>query len=199
MYFDAGEKQFGQVDILFANAGVMQKMVPIKDETEESFAQTLQVNTMGVFMAIKYASEAMKKVGGGSIVVTASIAALRADRTPLQYAASKGAVLSLVTSANDRLSFDNIRVNAVLPGGVNTDIVRGIFMQMEEEDVELPNYDYKRFPPIDPEDVAKAVMFLASDDSENIKGHALVVDNGMVQSMGSQPYPAKKKKRRSKK
>lgn len=191
-------EKFGQVDILFANAGMMEKMVPIKDETEETFRKTLEVNTMGVFMAIKYASEAMKKSGGGAIVVTASIAALRADRTPLQYAASKGALLSLVTSANDRLSFDNIRVNAVLPGGVNTNIVMGIFQQMEEEEVHLPHYDYKRFPPIDPEDVAKAVMFLASDDSANIKGHALVVDNGMVQSMGSQPYPVKKKKLTSK-
>lgn len=185
---------FGKIDILFANAGVMSPMVPIGEETEESFLRTLNVNTMGVFMGIKYASEAMKKSGGGSIVCTASIAALRADLTPLQYAASKGAVLSLVTSANDRLNLDKVRVNAVLPGGVMTGIVMGVAQNLYQQGLKFDNYDYRRFPTIDPTEIAKTVMFLASDDSSQIKGHALVIDGGMSQSMGSQPYPKKIKK-----
>eukprot|EP00510_Aplanochytrium_minuta_P007687 CAMPEP_0184034902 /NCGR_PEP_ID=MMETSP0955-20130417/21230_1 /TAXON_ID=627963 /ORGANISM="Aplanochytrium sp, Strain PBS07" /LENGTH=276 /DNA_ID=CAMNT_0026321835 /DNA_START=110 /DNA_END=937 /DNA_ORIENTATION=- len=186
-------EKFGRIDFFFANAGVLRKFVPIADEAEEQFLQTLQINSLSSFMAIKYASEAMKKTGGGSIICTSSIAAIRADLTPLQYAASKGAVLSLVQSANDRLLLDNVRVNAVLPGFVGTQLMMTVPSALEEQGLTLPGYDIHRFPPIAPEDIAKIVAFLASDDSSPIKGQAIVADGGMSQSMGSQPYPRKKK------
>mmetsp|Transcript_18532 Transcript_18532/g.22677 ORF Transcript_18532/g.22677 Transcript_18532/m.22677 type:complete len:281 (+) Transcript_18532:129-971(+) len=195
---DLCEKTFERVDFFFANAGVLRKFVPIAQETEEQFLQTLQINTMSAFMGIKYASEAMKKVGGGSIICTSSIAAIRADLTPLQYAASKGAVLSLVQSANDRLLLDNVRVNAVLPGFVGTQLMMTVPSALSEQGLTLPGYDIKRFPPIEPEAIAKIVTFLASDDSGPIKGQAIVADGGMSQSMGSQPYPKKKIKKNKK-
>jgi NAD(P)-dependent dehydrogenase (short-subunit alcohol dehydrogenase family) len=188
---------FGRIDVYFANAGVLGRYYPISEETEDSFMRTLQINTLGPFMAIKYASEAMKKTaGGGSIIVTSSIASIRADLTPLQYAASKGALLSLVISANDRLLIDNVRVNAVLPGGVLTNMVMGVTSDLAAQGLELNGYDAARFPFIETEQIAAVVLFLASDESSIIKGHALVADGGMANSMGSQPPPTKKKEKK---
>jgi len=115
-------RRFGRIDVYFANAGVLGRFVPIADETEESFVRTLQINTLGSFLAIKHAAPEMKRTAGkGSIVLTSSIAAIRADLTPLQYAASKGALNAMTVAANDRLLLDKVRVNCVLPGGVMTE------------------------------------------------------------------------------
>ena len=154
--------------------------------------RTLQVNTLGPFLAIQAASEAMKQTGGGCIIVTSSIASIRADLTPLQYAASKGALLSMVISANDRLLLDNIRVNAVLPGGVMTDMVAGVAKDLDDQGLFLKGFDFKRYPHAEPEQIANVVCFLASDEASLIKGQAVVADGGMANSMGSQPLPQKK-------
>jgi len=191
---------YGRIDVYFANAGVLGRYYPISQETEDSFMRTMQINTLGPFMAIKYASEAMKTTaGGGSIIITSSIASIRADLTPLQYAASKGAVLSMVIAANDRLLLDNVRVNAVLPGGVLTPMVMGVAKDLEDQGLELKGYDAKRFPYIETEQIASVVLFLASEESSCIKGHALVADGGMANSMGSQPPPQPKKTKQAKK
>ena len=190
---DACVKKFGRLDVYFANAGILGKFVPIADETPASFERTLQVNTLGPFLAIQAASAAMQKTGGGSIVLTSSIASIRADLTPLQYAASKGALLSLVISANDRLLLDGVRVNAVLPGGVMTNMVTGVAKDLDDQGLFLKGFDFKRYPHAEPEQIASVVAFLASDDSAVVKGQCLVADGGMSNSMGSQPLPQKKK------
>lgn len=185
---------YGRIDVYFSNAGVLGRYIPISEETEESFMRTLQINTLGPFMAVKYASEAMKKTAeGGSIIITSSIASIRADLTPIQYAASKGAILSTVIAMNDRLLLDKVRVNAVLPGGVLTPMVMNVAADLDRQGLELKGYDAERFPYIQPEEIASVVLFLASDESSCIKGHALVADGGMANSMGSQPPPTKKK------
>lgn len=192
-------ERFGRIDVYFANAGVLGKYIPIADETEESFLRTLNINTMGTFMAIKYASEAMKKCGnGGSIVVTSSIASLRADITPLQYAASKGSLLSMVVAANDRLLTDRIRVNAILPGGVMTEMAMGVAKDLDDQGLQMTGYDMERFPFFETDQMAGIVLFLASDESMPIKGQFIVADGGMANSMGSQPPPQKKKIRKAK-
>jgi NAD(P)-dependent dehydrogenase (short-subunit alcohol dehydrogenase family) len=190
---------FHRLDVYFANAGVLGKYVPLAEETAESFERTLQVNTLGGFLAIKHASEAMKTLGnGGSIILTSSIASIRADVTPLQYAASKGALLSLVVSANDRLLLDKIRVNAVLPGGVLTEMALGVSKDLDSQGLQMAGYDFARFPFIEVEQVANVVLFLASAESEAIKGQFIVADGGMANSMGSQP-PLVRKTSRNKK
>jgi NAD(P)-dependent dehydrogenase (short-subunit alcohol dehydrogenase family) len=190
---DMCRRSFGAIHVFFANAGVLNKHVPIAEEPEEQFMRTLAVNTLSVFMAIKYAGQAIVQCGGGSIICTASIAALRADLTPLQYTASKGAVLAMIKSANDRLMVDGVRVNAVVPGGVMTPLMLSVANNLEKEGLELAGYDYKRFPPVDPSAIANVVTFLASDLSSAVKGQAIKADGGMTNSMGSQPYPSKKK------
>ena len=191
---DACVAKFGRLDVYFANAGILGKFVPIAEESHASFERTLQVNTVGPFLAIKHASEAMKKTGGGVVILTSSIASIRADLTPLQYAASKGALLSLVISANDRLLLDNVRVNAVLPGGVMTGMVAGVAKDLDDQGLFLKGFDFKRYPHAEPEQIANVVAFLASDESSAIKGQCIVADGGMANSMGSQPLPQKKKK-----
>lgn len=192
-------EKFGHIDVYFANAGVLGPYRPINEESEESFMRALQINTLGPFMAIKYASEAMKKTaGGGSIIITSSIAAIRADLTPLNYAASKGAVTSMVVAANDRLLLDNVRVNAVLPGGVLTNMVMGVQRDLDAQGLMLKGYDMARFPTIMPEQIAVIVAFLASDEAACIKGHCLVADGGMSNSMGSQPPPVPKPTKKKK-
>lgn len=188
---------FSRLDVYFANAGVLGRFVPIDQEDEAAFMRTLRVNTLGPFMAIKYASEAMKRTGGGSIVCTASIAALMADLTPLQYTASKGAVLSMVRSASDRLLLDNVRVNAVVPGGVMTPMVMGVARDLNDQGLEMSGFDFRRFPHSEPEDIAAVVAFLASDASKAIKGQAIVADGGMSNSMASQVRPRRRRKKKS--
>jgi len=121
---------------------------------------------------------------GGAIVCTASIAALRADVTPLEYAASKGAVISMVRSSADRLLGTGIRVNCVVPGGVVTSITTQVAMEMDARGQSLKGYDMEAFPPADPTAVAKVVRFLACEDSEFVNGQAIVADGGMSNSMG---------------
>ena len=131
----------------------------------------LRVNTLGPFFAIKYASAAMESAGdGGAIVCTASIAAIRADVTPIEYAASKGAVISMVRSSADRLLGSGVRVNCVVPGGVVTNITTQVAMEMDQRGQSLKGYNMEAFPPADPTAVAKVVRFLSSGDSEFING-----------------------------
>jgi NAD(P)-dependent dehydrogenase (short-subunit alcohol dehydrogenase family) len=190
----AAVENFGQLDICFANAGVLPKYLPIEEETGESFTNTLAVNTLGPFYAIKHASTAMKKCGrGGSIIVTSSIGAIRAEHTPLQYGSSKAALLSLVQAANERLLDDGVRVNAIAPGGVFTPMVMRVGKELYDAGVSI-NVEAK-YMPAPPEDIAQVALFLGSDESKAVKGHTLVCDGGMSNSMGSQPPPRPMKKK----
>jgi NAD(P)-dependent dehydrogenase (short-subunit alcohol dehydrogenase family) len=187
-------ESFGRLDVFFANAGVLPKFVPIEEESGESFTNTLAVNTLGPFYAIKHASAAMKKGGwGGSIIVTSSIGALRAEHTPLQYGSSKAALLSLVQAANERLLDDGVRVNAIAPRGVWTPMVERVAKELYDAGVSI-NVESK-YMPNPPEEIAQVVLFLACDESKAIKGHTLVCDGGLSNSMGSQPPPRPMKKK----
>jgi len=182
---DLSVKEFGRLDAYFANAGLMTRYRPIEETTEEDFMRTLRVNTLGPFFAIKHASPVISQnEDGGAIVCTASIAAIRADITPLEYAASKGALVSLVRSSADRLLGTGVRVNAVAPGGVVTAITTQVAMEMDSRGESLKGYDHEAFPPADPEQVAQVVRFLASEQSSFVNGQVIVADGGMSNSMG---------------
>lgn len=186
---------FGSISLYFSNAGVLPMNTEIGQQSDVEFERILKVNLLGTYFAIKYASQAMietvTETNFCSIIATGSIAALRADYTPLGYAASKGAILSMVTRANDELQLKGIRVNAVVPGGVMTKMFFGVAEGLSNKGLMLKGYDKRRFPPIEPEAIANVVTFLASDKSSAIKGQAIIADGGMSQSMGSQPYPKK--------
>ena len=176
--------EFGGLDIYFANAGVMGKHTELADSPLDDFERTVRVNTVGPFLAIKHAAPVMVEAGGGAFIVTTSVAAVRADVTPLGYSASKAAALSLVTSAADKLIGTGVRVNGIMPGGVMTPMVQEVQQGMRERKEKIQGYDFARFPPAMPEAIAEAAMFLASDRSQAVNGHVLVCDGGMSNSMG---------------
>ena len=184
--------EFGGIDGVFANAGITGKARTLEDTTVESFQEVLRVNLLGPFMAIKFASPLLAKQGRGSIVCTASVAGLGAHAGPISYSASKAAVISLVRTTAHDLRGANVRVNAICPGLIETGMT-------------LPMFDYARqrgsehkigqFTPLEragqPDEIAQAALFLLSDESSYVNGHALVVDGGLTASVPYQPPPKK--------
>ena len=181
-------EQFGSLDVYFANAGILgPHAADVGTSSVSSFERHLRVNLLGPFLAIKNASVVMcKQEGGGSIVCTASIAAIRADVTPLGYSCSKAGVVALVRSAQDMLlgQSGNVRVNAVMPGGVMTAMAGAVAQRVAASGLRVSGYDMKRFPPAQAEEIAQVVLFLASGDSSYVKGQTIVADGGLSNSMG---------------
>ncbi len=169
---------FGRLDIVFNNAGVGGALGPIWDVEVEEWDYTFDVLAKGVFLGIKHAARAMKRLGrGGSIINTASVAGLSGGGGPLVYSAAKAAVINLTRAAALQLAADRIRVNAICPGGVLTALTdRGDPAAAAKRLDQLqPWPEHGR-----PEHIAGAALFLASDDSEFVTGEALVVDGGLT-------------------
>ena len=171
------EQQFGGLDILFANAGVFLGS-SLQESTEELYNQTFDINVKGVFFAIQKAEPLMRD--GGAIVINASTVIHAGMPGASLYAASKAAVRQLARNLSNELAGRNIRVNVVSPGytrtpiigraGYNDEQVEGFFTHVSGE---LP---MRR--PGQPEEIAKAVLFLASDESSYVVGEELLVDGG---------------------
>src|SRR5580700_4622887 len=168
----------GGLDIVFNNTGVGGALGPIWDVEVEEWDYTFDVLAKGVFLGIKHAARAMKRLGrGGSIINTASVAGLSGGGGPLVYSAAKAAVINLTKGSALQLAADHIRVNAICPGGVLTPLTdRGdpapAAKRMEQMQ---PWPDHGK-----PEHIAGAAFFLASDDSAFVTGEALVVDGGLT-------------------
>lgn len=128
------EREFGGLDILFNNAGIGGAIGPITELEVEHWDQTFAVMTRGVFLGIKHGAKAMQKAGcGGSIINTASIAALSGKGGPLAYSATKAAVVNITLNAAVELAKSNIRVNAVCPGIIFTELMhRGRAAEAEQ-------------------------------------------------------------------
>ena len=179
---------FGKLDILHNNAGIGGfGLVP--DITSEEWHKVFSIDVDGVFYGCKYAIPEMKKNGGGAIINTASISGMGADYAMPSYNASKGAVINLTrTLANDH-GEDNIRVNAVCPGPVATPLLN---IAVEDEDILKA---YQKVIPSGrigkPEEIAKVLLFLASDDSSYVNGTTIVADGGLMARTG-QPDIARK-------
>jgi NAD(P)-dependent dehydrogenase (short-subunit alcohol dehydrogenase family) len=170
----------GGLDIFFANAGVSGGLAGLFEQTAADWQEILRVNLIGPFLAIKFAAPHLKARGGGSIICTASVAGLRAGAGGPAYSASKAGVINLVQFAATQLCGANIRVNAICPGLIETGMTK-------------PVYDWARssgkegrlgqLNPLkrggEPHEIAAAALFLVSDESSYVNGHALVVDGGL--------------------
>ena len=170
--------KYGGLDIVFNNAGVGGAIGPLTETTVSDWDYTFDVLAKGVFLGIKHAARIMQANGtGGSIINTASIAALSGDGGPLVYSAAKSAVVSMSKSAAVELGPDKIRVNAICPGFIVTPLADGGHEEATKSAFakSQPWPDYGRG-----EHIAGAALFLASDDSEFVTGEVIVVDGGLT-------------------
>jgi len=174
---------FGGIDIVFANAGISGGMAGIFEQTSADWQQILQVNLIGPFLAIKYASPHMKDRGGGSIICTASVAGLRAGAGGAAYSASKAGVISLVKVAASQLAGSNVRVNAICPGLIETGMTAEFYDWARSTGRENR---IGRLNPMkrggEPAEIASVALFLASDAASYVNGQAIAVDGGLSAS-----------------
>ena len=179
----AALQYFGRLDIFFANAGVSGGLASIFEQSVEDWQEILRINLIGPFLAIKHAAPAMKEAGGGSIVCTASVAGIRAGAGGPAYSASKAGVIRLVQVAATQLVGSNIRVNAICPGLIETGMTKGLYdMARAAGKEEMIGHLNPMKRGGEPDEIAAAALFLASDESSYVNGQALVVDGGLSAS-----------------
>jgi NAD(P)-dependent dehydrogenase (short-subunit alcohol dehydrogenase family) len=174
------ETTYGKLDVLFNNAGVM---LPDDDDaisTDEAvWDLTMDINAKGVFFGCKHGIPALRRAGGGSIINTASFVALLGAATPqIAYTASKGAVLALTRELAVIHARENIRVNSLCPGPLRTELLMKFLDTDAKKQRRLVHVPMGRFG--EAAEIAKAVLFLASDDSSYVTGTDFVVDGGIT-------------------
>ena len=173
------QERFGRLDILVNNAGVVQIADP-ESTTLEQFRFINSVSVEGTFLGCKHALPAMRKTGGGAIVNMSSITALNGSPFVAAYSAAKGAIraYSRTVAAHCTAKGDNIRVNTIFPGGVDTPMYASVFGGAVA-DAPAPPPDTPMPPrPARPEEISSLVLYLVSDDASYITGAEFVVDNG---------------------
>ena len=177
-------KEFGHLDIMYNNAGLGGAVGPLEKITAENWDRSFSILLRAVFLGIKHAVPEMRKVGGGSIISTASIAGLRGAPGLHAYCAAKAGVISLTRSASIEFAKDKIRVNCICPGLIATPLTYNLIPGGESAATQL----FAAFQPWPragrPEDIAAMALFLASDDSEFVSGQAMVVDGAVTSGMG---------------
>jgi NAD(P)-dependent dehydrogenase (short-subunit alcohol dehydrogenase family) len=177
-------KELGGIDVIFANAGISGGLVPLFEQTVEQWLQILQTNLLGPFLAIKHAAAHMVEKGRGSIVLTASVAGLRANAGGAPYSASKAGVISLAQTAATALLGTGVRVNAICPGLIESGMTRPIFERARERGTQDK---IGQLNPLQragaPEEIAAMALFLASDESSYVNGHAFPVDGGLASTL----------------
>lgn len=177
---DQAVRDHGGLDIFFANAGISGGLASIFEQSPEDWEKILRTNLIGPFLAIKHAAPRLKERGGGSLICTASVAGIRAGAGGPAYSASKAGVINLVKVAATQLAGANIRVNAICPGLIETGMTQAIYdgaRAAGKEDLLGHLNPMKRGG--EPDEIARAALFLASDESSYVNGHALVVDGGL--------------------
>jgi len=174
------EKAFGKLNIVFNNAGIMHSDDDNAVTTEESvWDLTMNINVKGVFFGCKYAIPALRRAGGGSIINTASFVALLGAATPqIAYTASKGAVLSMSRELAVIHARENIRVNALCPGPLRTELLMKFLNTDEKKQRRLVHVPMGRFG--EAKEMAYAALYLASDESSYVTGTEFVVDGGIT-------------------
>jgi len=182
-YVAAAEQRFGGVDILLANAGIEGTVKRIVEQDVATFDAVMAVNVRGVWLGLKYAMPAMKRRGGGSVIITSSTAGIGATPGLSPYITSKHAVIGLMRTAALEGAEDGIRVNTVNPSPTETRMMRSLEDGFFPGDGQVAHDQIARNIPLgrygQPEDVANLMCFLASDEARFITGAVYMVDGGI--------------------
>lgn len=176
----AAEREFGKLNVLFNNAGIMHSQDDDAVSTDEAvWDLTMNVNAKGVFFGCKYGIPALRRAGGGAIVNTASFVAVLGAATPqVAYTASKGAVLALTRELAVAHARENIRVNALCPGPLKTEMLMKFLDTEEKKQRRLVHIPIGRFG--EAREIARAALFLVSDDASYVTGTEFLVDGGIT-------------------
>jgi NAD(P)-dependent dehydrogenase (short-subunit alcohol dehydrogenase family) len=188
-FIDKAVSKYGRLDAIWANAGVSGGLVPLAEQTVEQWQEVLRINLIGPFLAVKHAMPHMIRQKSGAIVLTASVAGLKAGASGHPYAASKAGVISLVQTTAYSLSGTGVRINAVCPGLIETGMTKPIFDNAKQRgtDGKIGQLNpLKRAG--QPHELAAMGLFLASDEASYVNGQAIPVDGGLTASM---PYAGK--------
>lgn len=172
---DETVESLGTIDVLVNNAGITRDNLMMRMDPKD-FEEVLRVNLEGSFNCMKFASKIMMKKRAGAIVNISSIVGVIGNAGQLNYSASKAGIIGMTKSAARELASRNIRINAVAPGFIDTDMTR-VLSDKAREDLESKILLGRLG---EPEDIAKAVCFLASDNASYITGQVLCVDGGIA-------------------
>ena len=170
----------GGLDAVYANAGISNGMPALFDESLDDFRHVLEVNLLGTYSTVRRAAAVMVKQGRGSLIMTASVAGLRAHAGSIAYSASKAGVISLAQTIASQLRGTGVRINAICPGLIETGMTKPIFDYARARGTERrigqlnPTTRYGV-----PDEIAQMALFLASDRSSYVNGQAIPVDGGL--------------------
>lgn len=181
-YVRTAVERYGRIDVFFNNAGIEGKITSLTEYTEEEFDKVIAVNVRGVWLGLKYVIPQMRDQGGGSIIITSSIAGVIASPGMGAYVTSKHAVVGMMRTAAVENAQTGVRINTVNPGPIETRMMRAVEQGAAPEAAAQAKAQFESLIPMHrygtPEEVAEMVLFLASDESRYCTGGVYLIDGG---------------------
>ncbi|MEH0155431.1 glucose 1-dehydrogenase [Limibacter armeniacum] len=188
-YVDETVKAFGRIDGLYNNAGIEGRQASITEYDVDIFKKVIDINLTGVYYGLRYVLPVMQKQNYGRIVNVASVGGIRGVLNQVPYVASKHAVSGMTKNAALEYGRYGITTNAIAPGAILTPMVAEAFNQINPENPKKAETEYAQINPTKrlglPEEVAKVVAFLLSDDSSYVSGQTIAIDGGQSNMYGN--------------